>query len=71
MTLQFSLGETGCADLIDPKFPHNDVVNRRCDFAPHVVVSARVEEQMNVSLNGRNNVTMLSFKSPIISIAPR
>lgn len=36
--------------LINPEFPHNNVVHRGRDFAPHVVVSARVEEQVNVSL---------------------
>lgn len=44
-------------DLINPKFPHNNVVHRGRDFAPHVVVSARVEEQMNVSLSKKEHNT--------------
>lgn len=38
-------------DLINPEFPHDNVVHRGGDLAPHVVVSARVEEQVNVSLS--------------------
>lgn len=37
------------AYLVDPQFPHDDVVHRRRHFAPHVVISAGVELQVDVS----------------------
>lgn len=37
------------AHLVDPQFPHDDVVHRWRHFAPHVMVSAGVELQVDVS----------------------
>lgn len=37
------------AYLVDPQFPHDDVVHRRRHFTPHVVISAGVELQVDVS----------------------
>lgn len=56
-------------DLINPKFPHNNVVHRGRDFAPHVVVSARVEEQVNVSLSEKkkNDTEVLQFSQCLSS----
>lgn len=56
-------------DLINPKFPHNNVVHRGRDFAPHVVVSARVEEQVNVSLSEKkkNDTEVFQFSQCLSS----
>lgn len=39
------------AHLINPKLPHDNIVHRWSHFAPHIVVSARVELQVNVSFS--------------------